>query len=150
MDFSDRSPPLVLQPSLTIFADRTALIGLIHWIHALSLRTSWDSAQHLTIGFTATLLAWRNLKHKSSHLLTLWFNALLKCAVPTFPSALFLPSPLFPSHFKPNDFCSPKNAESEATLQEKKKTTAEKTPQVLLWTCAPNGKVKGILGTRIL
>lgn len=71
LDPSERNPLLVLQQSLTIFADRTALIRLIYWIHALGLGTSWHSAQHFTIGFTATLLTWRNLKHKSTQLLIL-------------------------------------------------------------------------------
>lgn len=127
MDLPDRSPLLVLQLSLTIFADRTALIGLIHRIHALGLGTSWDSAQHFTTGFTATLLTRRNLKHKSSHLLTLSLNALLKCAITTFPLTLFFPSPLFPPHFKTNAFCGLNNAESKAGLLQNYRTTAEKT-----------------------
>lgn len=87
MDISDRSPLLIVQTSLTIFTDRTALIGLIHRIHALSLGASRDSAQHFAIAFTATLLTWRNLKHKSRHLLSISLNALLKHAMPTFPAA---------------------------------------------------------------
>lgn len=71
LDLSARNPRLVFQQSLTIFADGTALIRLIHWIHALGLGTSWHSAQHFSIGFTATLLTRRNLKHKSTRLLIL-------------------------------------------------------------------------------
>lgn len=95
MDLPDRSPLLVLQLLLTIFADRTALIRLIHRIHALGLGTSWDSAQHFTTGFTATLLTRRNLKHKSSHLLTLSLNALMKCAITIFPLTWFFPHLFF-------------------------------------------------------
>lgn len=62
---------LVLQPSLTIFADGAALVRLIHRIHTLGLGTGWDCAQHFAVGFTATPLTRRNLKHRPSHPLIL-------------------------------------------------------------------------------
>lgn len=110
LDSSERNPLLVLQQSLTIFADRTALIRLIYWIHALGLGTSWHSAQHFTAGFTATLLTWRNLKHKSTHLLIL---------------SLLLSFTSYSSPFKTNAFYGLNNTEGKARLLQNYKSAAK-------------------------
>lgn len=128
-DLSDRGLPLVLQPSLTVFADGAALVGLIHRIHTLGLGTGWDRAQHFTVGFTATPLTRRNLKHKPGHPLTPSLYALLECATPRFSSAMLFPSHLFPPHSKTNGFCGLNNAESKTGLLQNYRTTAGKKPQ---------------------
>lgn len=48
----------------TVFADRAALIRLIHGVHTFRLGTRRHCAQHFTIGFTATPFTWRHLRHK--------------------------------------------------------------------------------------
>lgn len=50
--------------SPTVFADRAALVRLIHGVHTFRLGTRRHCAQHFTIGFTATPLTWRHLRHK--------------------------------------------------------------------------------------
>lgn len=44
----------------TVFADRAALIRLIHGVHTFRLGTRRHCAQHFTIGFTATPFTWRH------------------------------------------------------------------------------------------
>lgn len=110
LDPSERNPLLVLQQSLTIFADRTALIRLIDRIHTLGLGTSWHSAQHFTIGFTAALLTWRNLKHKSTHLLIL---------------SLLLSFISYSYSFKTNAFYGLNKAEGKAGLLQNYRTAAK-------------------------
>lgn len=48
----------------TVFADGAALIRLVHGVHTFRLGTRRHCAQHFTIGFTATPLARRHLRHK--------------------------------------------------------------------------------------
>lgn len=53
--------------SRTIFADRAALVGLVHGVHTLGLRTRGHCTQHLPVGFTAASLTRGHLEHKHIH-----------------------------------------------------------------------------------
>lgn len=48
----------------TVFADGAALVRLVHGVHTFRLGTRRHCAQHFTIGFTATPLTRRHLRHK--------------------------------------------------------------------------------------